>query len=209
MKTTIYSKHILISLLKEWEQINGMKPTVKQIDDDVNMPSSMAYRNHFWSWSNAITEAWFQKYIPIPKWKTKWVRNKNWVSVQVNKYWYLQIFEPEHPLARKNWYVAIHRKNAFDSWKFEWIENPLLYDVHHIDDDKTNNYPINLQVVLKWVHTTLHTKWKKRPRKGSKKCLTCDILCKSKYWLCTKCYKREWSKIKNWTSENPELLTNP
>jgi len=47
MKTAIYSKQILISLLKEWAQKNGKNPTRKLIDDDVSMPSSMAFRTHF------------------------------------------------------------------------------------------------------------------------------------------------------------------
>jgi len=206
MKTAIYSKQILISLLKEWAQKNGKNPTRKLIDDDVSMPSSMAFRTHFWTWWNAIEQAWFQKYIPLPKWRSIWSKNKKWVSIQKSKYWYLQIFEPAHTLARNNWYVALHRRNAYNEWMFEWIENPELYEVHHKDEDKENNDPSNLLVILKWAHTTLHTKWKKRPRRNSVKCLNCENTCKSKYWLCTKCYKSEWSKIKNGTSENPELL---
>lgn len=172
------------------------------------MPSSMAFRTHFWSWSNAILKAWYDRYIPIPVPKRKWTKNIKWVSIQRNKYWYFQIFEPTHPLSRKNGYVAIHRKNAFDSWMFEWIENPSFYDVHHLDENKENNDPSNLKIILKWEHTTLHTKWKKRPRKYSIKCLSCENICKSKYWLCTKCYKSQWSKSKNKSIyENPELLT--
>lgn len=165
------------------------------------MPSSMAYRTHFWSWWDAIEQSWFQKYIPIPKWKPKGARNKKWVSVQRNKYWYLQVFEPKHPLARINGYVALHRKNAYDYWMFEGIKNSKLYEVHHVDENKENNDPSNLIVILKWEHTTLHTKWKKRPRRNSIKCLNCENICKSKYWLCTKCYKNNWAKEKNKSSQ--------
>lgn len=151
--------------------------------------------------------------------KTKNSRNKKWVSLIKTFYWYINVFEPSHPLSRKNWYVALHRKVAFDGGKFSHIKESDYhkYEVHHDDEDKENNALSNLIVLPKWEHSSLHHKWAKRPRKNSFTCIIawCGCITSSKYWLCTKCYRSQWSKIKNGGNkfiipiyEKPDLLSN-
>src|SRR3990167_543177 len=60
-----------------------------------------------------------------------------------NRYWYL--YKPEHPNANSRGYVLEHR-----AVMSEKIGRALKKDevVHHIDGDKTNNHPDNLQLML-------------------------------------------------------------
>ena len=67
---------------------------------------------------------------------------------------YKQVFKPNNPMARNNGYVAQHRLVASKIMK-----RPLLSDevVHHIDGNKRNNRPSNLQVVTRAEHWRIHS----------------------------------------------------
>lgn len=65
---------------------------------------------------------------------------------------YAHLYEPEHPAASANGYVAVHRKVAYDAG--------LLVDpsnhVHHRDGDKLNNELSNLEVLTASEHRRRH-----------------------------------------------------
>lgn len=71
----------------------------------------------------------------------------------VTKEGYIQVYKPSNPMARDNGYVAQHRLVAS-----KMIKRPLSSDeiVHHIDGNKLNNKPSNLQVVTKSEHWRIH-----------------------------------------------------
>ena len=90
--------------------------------------------------------------------KTKGSRNKKGVSRVLNVHGYYEVFQPEHPLAKKNGYVREHRMIAWDVG--------LLKDkkqiVHHLNEDKTDNRPENLSIASNAEHTRLHWEGAKR-----------------------------------------------
>jgi len=76
---------------------------------------------------------------------------------------YKYIYAPNHPNATKKGYVAEHRLVA------EQKIRRLLHsdeDVHHINFNKLDNRPENLQVLSKSEHMKLHQKLKKRNNDG-------------------------------------------
>lgn len=67
---------------------------------------------------------------------------------------YVDIWEPNHPLAREDGYVFEHRKVAWDAGI---LTDPTM-QVHHIDHDRQNNELSNLQVVTVDGHIRDHHK---------------------------------------------------
>lgn len=65
---------------------------------------------------------------------------------------YVYIFEPRHPLAHADGYVAEHRKVA---WAEGILTDPEMH-VHHIDHVKTNNDPSNLVAMWSSDHHRQH-----------------------------------------------------
>ena len=90
--------------------------------------------------------------------KTKGSRNKKGVSRILTVHGYYEVFQPRHPLAKKNGYVREHRMIAWDAGLFT---DPEM-EVHHINEVKTDNRIENLQPMSKEEHTHITWKGKKR-----------------------------------------------
>ncbi len=122
--------------------------------------------------------------------KTKGARNKRGVARLLSIHGYIEVFQPQHPLSKKNGYVREHRMIAWDAGL---LTDPAM-EVHHKNEDKTDNRIENLEVITHEQHTSLHWKGKKReswtPERRAAK-------------------SAEMKGNKNWrgTKENPELLT--
>lgn len=114
---------------------------------------------------------------------------------------YLCLFMPKHPEAMKNGYVRVHRMVMAD-----YLGRKLLptEEVHHIDEDPTNNDLANLELIDGGEHTRLHKLGKPLPRRNRKPCTVCGELTGSKYKLCLPHYKRYWYRMHR--SNNPDLL---
>lgn len=65
---------------------------------------------------------------------------------------YLDIWKPDHPLARADGYVYEHRKVAWDNG----IITDRRQHVHHINADKTDNRPENLAATTSAEHQRTH-----------------------------------------------------
>lgn len=83
-------------------------------------------------------------------------------KIFVSGYYYL--YKPEHPNAiKKGRYIAEHR------WVLEQKLGRLLTNIeiaHHINEDKTDNSPENLEVLTVSQHNKYHAEQRKRNRKG-------------------------------------------
>lgn len=66
---------------------------------------------------------------------------------------YKQVYRPNSPMARDNGYVAQHRLIASKKMRRPLLPNEI---VHHIDGNKRNNSPGNLQVVTRSEHWKIH-----------------------------------------------------
>jgi hypothetical protein len=89
--------------------------------------------------------------------RIKGSKNKNKGKV-LTKSGYLEVFEPKHPLAKKNGYVLEHRMIAFDLGMLTNLTN----EVHHKNGIKSDNKADNLEVLPKTKHTSITWKGKKR-----------------------------------------------
>lgn len=77
---------------------------------------------------------------------------------------YYWIYKPDHPLCSKNGYIREHRliaeKNHLNKQNSVEINGELYlkkeYDVHHINMNKLDNRPENLQVLTRREHAKLH-----------------------------------------------------
>lgn len=163
MKTKKYTKQELIVLLNNFAQKIGQTPKKRLLQEDVDMPSEMTFRVSFGSWGNALKESGFipTKFIPIGA--RKGSRNKKGVKKILNKWGYYEIFEPKHPLAKKNGYIREHRLVAYNAGL---LKNPK-HEVHHINGIKTDNRLSNLSVITKEAHTSLT--WKGIKGKNGRK----------------------------------------
>jgi len=98
--------------------------------------------------------------------KTKGSRNKKGVSKIVTVGGYLEIFQPSHPLAKKNGYVLEHRMIAYDAGL---IRDPKM-QVHHKNGNKQDNRLENLEVTTCAEHTKHHWKGAKRKPFSKERC---------------------------------------
>jgi hypothetical protein len=72
----------------------------------------------------------------------------------------LKIKLPDHPYCDSSGYVFYHRYVV--EQHFGYFIDPKEYDVHHIDENKSNNELANLAVIRRSAHMRLHAlkKWK-------------------------------------------------
>lgn len=94
---------------------------------------------------------------------------------------YIVTYIPEHPLSDNRGRILEHRYIAekFLATKEQLINingvfvlNPDL-DVHHIDENKTNNTPSNLMILTRQEHANIHQGNKHINNSVKKKCLNC------------------------------------
>lgn len=65
---------------------------------------------------------------------------------------YIRVWAPGHPLAHKDGYVQEHRLILYEAG----IEVPADAHVHHINRDRSDNRPENLQVLKSRQHIAVH-----------------------------------------------------
>ena len=82
-------------------------------------------------------------------------------KVLISGYYY--IYKPDHPNANKMGYVAEHRLVAEEKIGRYLKENEV---VHHINENKLDNRPENLEVMTTQEHIKLHAKKRKRDENG-------------------------------------------
>ncbi|MCK9371005.1 HNH endonuclease [Candidatus Dojkabacteria bacterium] len=84
---------------------------------------------------------------------------------------YVLIYKPEHPRATCQGYVPEHR--LVMEKHIGRLVNTTTEEVHHIDEDVTNNKLSNLQLVTRREHRRIHAGWWKVGDTWWKKCNTC------------------------------------
>lgn len=92
--------------------------------------------------------------------------NKSFKGNEIIHHNYIYEYCPNHPKCDKYGRVRQHRliieKNhiLFNDLYFEYIDNQYIlkeiYDVHHIDENKSNNELNNLKILTRSEHTSLH-----------------------------------------------------
>lgn len=117
-------------------------------------------------------------------------RNKKRKKI-IDKHGYYLLFDPHHPLARKNGYVSEHR--------VIWYKHngylPPTMSIHHINGDKKDNRIKNLKALTKTAHHHIHNLGKKHPNPSSP-CKICGKVIPNLKGFCKKCYKRLWARAK-------------
>lgn len=90
--------------------------------------------------------------------KVKGARNKKGVGRLLTVHGYIEVFQPQHPLAKNNGYVREHRMIAWDAGL---LTDPTM-EVHHKNGVKTDNRLENFEILTKQEHTAVTWKGKKR-----------------------------------------------
>src|SRR3990167_9788897 len=129
-----WTQEKLILLFKDLATRIGEQPTKKQWNDDAKMPSDMPVRQRFGNWNNFLKIMGLKpiKWIPSQNGFTrKGTRNKTRKEI-IDGYGYINVFEPKHPMARKNGYIKLHRKIMYDAGL---LKNSVL-EVHHLNGNK-------------------------------------------------------------------------
>lgn len=67
---------------------------------------------------------------------------------------YVEVYEPEHPLARKDGRVQVHRKMAWDAGMFD---DPAL-QVHHVNEVRDDNRLENFEILSVAEHARRHAR---------------------------------------------------
>ena len=167
----------------------GKQPTKSQWIEDSSTPSDMPIRTVFGGWESFLLEMNLKpiKYIPTKNGKTRaGVRNKERKKI-INSNGYIEVFEPDHPVAMSNGYCLEHRMVAFDNGALKNLDDI----VHHKDENKLNNNAENLKVMSNSKHTSLHCLGVSKSKINKKECsfIGCKEITSSKYQLCRKHYK--------------------
>lgn len=132
---------------------------------------------------------------PIPILKGE--NNPNWKGGKFEKRGYEYVPAPNHPHKTFQGYVYRHRLVMEEK-----LGRYLRPDeeIHHIDGNKKNNHPDNLQLVTKSEHTKIHHPKKDMSNRVCKLCKSSTTRidsrgyhCWHKYnggFICVKCYKK-------------------
>ena len=158
MKTRIYSKTKLISLLKDLEQRIGSQPTKKQWIEDAQMPSDMPIRMRFGNWTKfliaggytpRISEFSVQARLNSIKARKGKVSGNNKGGRIKDRLGYVLIWMPKHPNAKVAGYIYEHRLVISKS-----LGRPLESTeiVHHKNGIKDDNRLKNLELLTHNVH---------------------------------------------------------
>lgn len=89
-----------------------------------------------------------------PTTRAKGYRRRGTLKIVTATNGYQTVFDPNHPLAMKNGYVYVHRLLAHAQGKTPEADE----EVHHTDEDRSNNDPGNLEVLPVPQHHVLHRK---------------------------------------------------
>ncbi len=158
MKARIYSKTMLISLLKDLEQKLGSQPTKKQWIEDAMTPSDMPIRMRFGNWTTFLLAAGYPLRVSefsvqarlnsINARKGKTGGNNKGGRIK-DKYGYVQIWMPKHPNAKLAGYIHEHRLVMAN-----YLGRPLTSNefVHHRNGIKDDNRLENLELLTHAVH---------------------------------------------------------
>ena len=86
--------------------------------------------------------------------------NPNWNGgIFIDKFGYVHILRPDHPNSDNRGYIKEHRliyENYLSILFDQDIFIPKNYDIHHINENTSDNSLINLQLVTRSEHTTIH-----------------------------------------------------
>jgi hypothetical protein len=84
---------------------------------------------------------------------------------------YVLVFKPEHPFCDHHGFVPEHRVVAEE--KIGRYVDPVTEEVHHKDENVSNNHPSNLDVLTKSDHRRIHNSWQKINGEWWKPCNSC------------------------------------
>lgn len=103
--------------------------------------------------------------------------NPNWKGgASLNDQGYILVRFPDHPNARSNGYVPLHRLVMEEKLGRLLDEHE---QVHHLDENKLNNHPDNLKIVSLEEHAEIH--WKTEEARKAQSELMKKIRSK-KFW---------------------------
>lgn len=87
---------------------------------------------------------------------------------------YPMTYLPEHPGARKDGHVLVHRLVV--QKQIGYMPDIRTTEIHHIDGNRKNNSPSNLAVLAKAEHRRIHAGWELSDGKWLKPCSGCGRL---------------------------------
>lgn len=218
MSKAAYTKESLIDRIQQWVQERGEVPSRRQWAEDKSLPSDMAFRIHFGSWSKALNAAGYVAKKPHPSetcmqnsvLARKGNQSPNYKGGTTRDRGYVSVWAPDHPNANSKGYVREHRLVMANHIGRSLTDDE---DVHHVNGIKDDNRIENLELMKKSDHTREHHLGKEKRIDEKKECTvnTCENKTASKYGVCKKHYKQMWAEVKRgeYASlyEHPRLLT--